>query len=424
MPLKPLQAAGSFAGIPDIMGGPNRVNFGRSIDVQENVPLDGSNSMGRTYSPFLIRVMLPYILGGDASNQLETARNPLRAPPSGTVRNDNRDGVTYAKGQTETRVDPSGRTAFDQMVNRGGIVDGITRASEQTLADAYNQALLQQQFGPTVRNVTQPPSNARTNNVTPALTNDISALSVAVQLKQLASVPPLLLLINPASMQVTYTKVAQLQNRNRYGYVYEAWGEEMPKLSFTFRIGAYTAGLANVSQKGSVVSGVQRASRNDSAAFQQLQNLLALYQGGTYLQDTEGGSRAFPMVGNLAIEYDQMVYVGHMESFNFTDEEQKPNGGLEIQMEFVANKVFDLAAQVGVILPMTNPNSPQNGGTRGALQRTGSGNSLSSLTVPGFGGTSPLAGTVNQAWEAGTGVPTGGNTAVNLETGVVTTRRR
>lgn len=423
---KPLQAAASFGGIPDVMGAGD-VSFGREIEVQEGIPMDGSNSVLRTYSPFLIRVVLPYILGGDQSDQLVTFQNPQRSSSSQTaptVRTDNRNGTSYSQSQNDVRVNPSGREAYDNLVNAGGAVPGLTTASQTALEDAYNQAIFQQQFGPTVQNVTRPPTSQRTNSVTPGVTNDTYALSLAVQLKQLSSVPPLLLLINPGSMQVSYNKVAQFQNRNRYGFVYEAWGEEMPKISFTFKIGAYTAGLSSVTQNGSVVTGVQRASRNDSAAFQQLMNMLALFQSGAYLQDLEGSSRAFPMVGNLAIEYDQMVYIGHMESFSFGEEETKQHGGLDIQVEFVANKVFDLAPQVGDVLPMQGPNSPQNRNTRGALQRTGRGNSLSFVTTPTVGGDSALAGTVNQAWESATGTQTGAQTGVNLETGVITTRRR
>ena len=390
---KPLQAPAQFVGIPDTP------NFGRSIDVQEGIPLDGSNSDLRSYSPFVIRVVLPTILGGDSTTLMQAQRSPNRAPPGATVRNDNRDAVTYSQAQFSSQVDPSGKSAYENLVSSGGAIAGLTRASQITLEDAYNQALFNQVFGPAVQNAARPPSNSSNNVVTPALSNDITALSLAVQLKQLSSIPPLLMLINPTSMQTTYTKIAQDQSRNRKGYIYEAWGEEMPKISFSFKIGAYTAGLANVSQNGSVVTGVQRASRNDSASYQQLQNLLALYQGGTYLQDTTTNSRAFPMVGNLAIEYDQMVYVGHMESFNFTEDETHPHGGLDISIEFVANKVYDVAEAPGTILPMENPGSPRDR-NQGSLSRSGTGNRLSVFSVPGIGGTSPTAQTANQAWQS------------------------
>lgn len=392
---KPLQAPAQFVGIPDT------TNFGRSIDVQEGIPLDGSNSDLRSYSPFVIRVVLPSILGGDTNTLLQTQRNPNRAPPTATVRTDNRDAVTYSQAQFSSQVDPSGKSAYEKLVSSGGAIAGLTRASQVTLEDAYNQALFNQVFGPAVQSATRPPSNSSNNVVTPALSNDITALSLAVQLKQLSKIPPLLMLINPASMQTSYTMVAQHTSRNRKGYLYEAWGEEMPKISFTFKIGAYTAGLANPSQNGSVVTGVQRASRNDSASYQQLQNLLALYQGGTYLQDTTTNSRAFPMVGNLAIEYDQMVYVGHMESFNFTDDETHPHGGIDLSIEFVANKVYDVAEAPGTILPMENPGTPQER-NQGSLSRSGTGNRLSVFSVPGIGGTSPAAETANQAWQSAT----------------------
>ena len=231
------------------------------------------------------------------------------------------------------------------------------------------------------------------------------------------------MLINPSTMSVTHTKIAQFQSRNRYGYIYEAWGEELPKISFTFKIGAFTAGYAHPNQTG-VVSGVQRASRNDSASFQQLQNMLAMFHGGTYLQDTTQNSRAFPLIGNLAIEYDQMVYVGHMESFNFSDEEAHPQGGLDISIDFVANKVYDVAPQTGEILPMQGPNVP-NDNQRSFLSRSGTGNSLSLFSAPGIGGTSSLAAPAN-AWVEDQGIATGQPTGWNEQGqyAVLTSRRR
>jgi hypothetical protein len=424
MPLKPVQAPASFAGIPNVVSGSVGPNFAREIEIQDGVAIDGSDRTPRTYSPFLIRVLLPDAVGGDQNTTISTQRNPDRAPPSSNVRSDNRDGYTYSQGQSSARVNPSGAAAYARLVNTGEAVPGLTEASSRALEDAYNQATFQQVFGGEVRNVTHAPDSTRTNNVTPAITNDTTALSLALQLKQLSEVPPLLLLINPSSMKVDYTKVAQFQNRNRFGYHYEAWGEEMPKLSFTFRIGAYTAGLQSVGQLGTVASGVQRANRNDSAAYQQLMTLLTMFQGATYVQDTVTNTRAFWMVGNLSIEYDQMVYVGHMENFSFADDEQHPHGGLEISIDFVANRIYDVADTPGEITAMTGPENRSR--PRGTLLRGGSGTSVSFFTVPGVGGTSPVSGTVNQAWESAAGATAGSNVGVNSsgEFAVLNTRRR
>lgn len=420
---KPTQAAASFKGVPDHLGGHQGFHFAREYEVQENIPIDGSRASGRTYSPFVIRVVIPYILGADTSTVISTQHNPRRVPQSATIRSDNRDVPMYSDAQRDVRTNPSGQEAFNRLISSGQGIAGLTQSSVGSLEDAYNQAIFQQQFGPAVQNATHPPSNQRSNNITPAMTNDTTALSLVLQIKRLMEVPPLIMLINPSSMKTEYTKVAQIQNRSRKGYLYEAWGEEMAKLSFTFRIGAYTTALASITQKGQVVSGVQRASRNDSAAFQQLMALLTLFQSGTYVQDTETNSRAFWMVGNLAIEYDQMVYVGHMESFSFGEEDTKQHGGLEISIEFVANKVFDLANQVLAIQPMTNPQKARRQ-SQGSFLRRGTGNSMSFLSVPGIGGTSSLAGTTNQAWQSATGTDAGSTVGVNLETGVVDTRRR
>lgn len=426
---RPTQAAASFKGIPDHLGGHQGFHFAREYEVQKNIPIDGSRASGRTYSPFVIRVVMPNILGADTSTVIDTQHNPRRVPQSATVRSDNRNVPMYSDAQRDVRTNPGGREAFNRLISSGQGIAGLTQASVGSLEDAYNQAIFQQQFGPAVQNATHPPSNQRSNNITPAMTNDTTALSLAIQLKRLMDVPPLVLLINPSSMKTDYTKVAQNQNRSRKGYLYEAWGEEMAKLSFTFRIGAYTTALASITQKGRVVSGVQRASRNDSAAFQQLMALLTLFQSGTYVQDTETNSRAFWMVGNLAIEYDQMVYVGHMESFSFGEEDTKQHGGLEISIEFVANKVFDLANQVLAIQPMDNPQNARRQ-SQGSFLRRGTGNSMSFFSTPTIGGTSSLAQTTNQAWDramAGadaTALQTGTTSGVDLESGVLNSRRR
>lgn len=396
------QPAALFAGIPDVVGTSTGVTFGRAIDVQEGIPLYGSRSDLRTYSPFVIRVVLPSILGGDRTTMLQTGLAPERAPPTleaPTVRSSNQN-MNYSGAMQDPSVDPSGAGAYKSLVNKGLALPGLTEASEVSLEDAYNQAIFQQQFSQQQRNVNTSPASARNGGETPAMTNDTTALSLALQIKRLSKIPPLVMLINPSSMKVDYTKGSQNQNRNRYGFVYEAWGEEFPKVSFTFKIGAYTAGLANVSQRGSVVSGTQRASRNDSAAYQQLMNLLALYQGGTYLQDTEQNTRAFPMVGNLAIEYDQKVYVGHMESLNFTDDDQHQHGNIEVSVDFVANKIYDLASQPGEISPLRAPSNsdPQSNGGRGFLARTGSGSSVSLFRMPGIGGDSSITTDINRAW--------------------------
>lgn len=121
------------------------------------------------------------------------------------------------------------------------------------------------------------------------------------------------------------------------------------------------------------------------------------------------------MIGNLAIEYDSKVYVGHMDTFSFGEEETNANGGVQFEMDFVAIKEYDLAEVPAAITPMSRPSNPlsQRGG-RGTLSRTGKAQSYQVFTAPtvGFSGAAPP-----QPW-------TGSASAVNPDTLALVTRRR
>ncbi len=405
MPRNPVQPASFFKGIPDTN------NTARDYVVQDGIPIDGSNAQLRSLSPFLIRVLLPSILGDNGSNLLAAPQPHNRNPPPGSVREDNRSLTNYS--QPAQTVSADAAVEYRKLTQLGGSLPGLSTTSTAQLETQYNQAVFNQVFGPAVRGAIPNRDPNHRPAIVPAMTNDISALSLALQLKRMSEIPPLLLLINPTSMQVQYKKIGQFQERNRYGYIYQSWGEELPKLTFTFKIGAYVAGHASLTQQA--VSGVQRASRNDSASFQQLQALLMLFKSGAYLQDMVQNSRAFPMIGNLAIEYDQKTYVGHMDTFSFGEEESQQHGGLEISVDFTAIKEFDFAPQVSVVSPMTRPDSLYRGVSGGSLNRSGRGGSQF-FTAPTIGIESQQAPA--QPW-AGAAVTTAG-----VQPATVSSRRR
>jgi hypothetical protein len=117
-----------------------------------------------------------------------------------------------------------------------------------------------------------------------------------------------------------------------------------------------------------------------------------------------------------------MVYVGHMESFNFGEEDTKQCGGMELSIEFMANRVFDLATPPANVLPMEGPQT-RNRGQGTALRGGGAG--VSFFTMPGVGGTSSVADSVNRAWERTTGYQAGSQIgAFEGQHGVLTSRRR
>jgi hypothetical protein len=185
------------------------------------------------------------------------------------------------------------------------------------------------------------------------------------------------LLINPNTLAFAHNKIQQYTERTRYGYVFQAHGEEQPKISVSGVIGAYLAG-ASVrdrerafvkSQRGynSSVSGVQFASKRDSASYQNLMNLFSMYMSSGYIFDTIGKSSANHFVGALAIRYDGWVYVGHIESFSYQYEDTKPNGGMGFDFEFVASQLFDTTQNVQQIRPLRAPTSSPSDPKYGAL---------------------------------------------------------
>lgn len=378
--MKPTQSPYLFKGLGDTE------HFGLDYESQETVPIDGSNAQGRTYSPFVVRVLPPAILGDNGSTTLITGVNPQRGPGTGgSIRESNREQTQYSTTIQGVSSAPASMSSYEALVHNGGAIPGLTSTSVATLTSKYNNALFTQVFGPTVQQSLNGSGNTQNTTITPAMSNDLSALSILLQVKRLMAVPPLLMLINPTSMSVQYAKIAQFQERSRKGYIYQAWGEELIKISFSFTIGAYYTG--NPSGAPNLPSGMQRASRRDSASFQQLMSMLTIFQSAGYIQDTIQKSKAHLMIGNIAIEYDQRTYVGHFDTFSFSEEENQQNGGLQFEMEFTAIRIFDHAESLPTVSAMNAPSNPFNtsGAGRGTISRSGAQGSAQILTAPTIG---------------------------------------
>ena len=377
--MKPTQAARYFEGLS------TTDNFQREYQTQATVPVDGSNNFLRTLSPFVIRALPPLIFS-NTSNTLRVSQPTLDLNEAGGANvAATRNPTSYSGAMLGVnRVDPSANS-YQALLNAGLNIPGMERNVQQIDAAYHNIAL-----------------SAAANNqfrrdrttVTPAITNDNTGISILRQLRRLLDTPPLVLLINPTSFSVQHAKIAQFQERMRYGYIYQAWGEELVKLSISCRVGAFTTGKSNPSQTN-VPSGVQFASKNDSAAFQQLMAMMTLFQSSAYIVDTVQNSRANYMVGNIAIEYDQNVYVGHMDSFSYSYDEMEQNGGMKFDIDFTAVRTYDVATPKSAIAPLTNPNTNNRqsafGGTQGRLSRTfrvtQNPQEVQFLTAPGIGTT-------------------------------------
>jgi len=228
-----------------------------------------------------------------------------------------------------------------------------------------------------------------TGNAQPVLADQLVAADIALQLDAILKTPPLTLLVNPISLNITYEKVQQYTNNTRFGFVYESWGEQQPKLSISGQTGAFIAGAGNTNLSGRETtspSGVQFACKRDSAAFQNLMNLFTVYKNNGYIFDTLFGSKSPHFIGALSIEYDGWVYIGHMENFNYGfEEKESQNGRVQFDFEFTVSQMYDMNQPVDSVRPMADPN-------RGFLMETGRGDPVEEVSSENYGadsGTGP-----------------------------------
>lgn len=206
-----------------------------------------------------------------------------------------------------------------------------------------------------------------------AVADVTQALDVILQLNRIIDSPSLTLMVNPEQLSINYAKKQQYQDRNRFNYIFQSWGEEQVRLSVTgksagFVVGTNLGGVGEVDfdpttgdfrvNNGGFVSGYQWASKLDSAGWQNLMALFEFYRNNGYIYDTAGRPRseAHLFIGNIQISYDQWVYIGNFENFRYSYSEQKQHGAIEFSFDFVASFIFDRSR--GGITPVRPYQSP------------------------------------------------------------------
>jgi hypothetical protein len=208
--------------------------------------------------------------------------------------------------------------------------------------------------GATLSSIAGPPTSVRTeadrDNTLPSYLNDrLVALDILDQYKQLKDLPVITFLINPQSMNVSYNKIQAYQDQTRMGYIFQAWGEDIPTLDISCKVGSYISG--NVDPRKS--KGLHHTSRKDSASYRQLMNILALFKNGATIRDRIGRTEMIHQVGYHVIEYDGVRYTGHIKSFNWGVSQEQANGGLEFSMgfEILQMDYFETSGLNNVVTP-------------------------------------------------------------------------
>lgn len=311
-----------------------------SFETQEGVPVDGSSEHLRNMSPFTLRILPPDQLfpRGSSQNVGEGASQILQGSVTPEYAT---DLITQASKSNFTRGQQ-----YEALSRTTALGEGVTVADLESFL-AAGQFFSQQGVG-----------------VFPALQDVYAVVDIAIQLARIVDAPPLTLLINPNNMQIQYTNIQNYSTRTRWGYIFERWGEEQPTISFSGSTGAFIAGAGeaagteaiqrNFRGQANTPTGVQFAAKRNSAAWQNFMSLYHFYRNNGYIYDNYNGSEAHHFIGAIAIDYDQWTYVGHIESFQYTYDENNPNR-VEWSMEFRVSRMVDNAESPFVVRPQMSP---------------------------------------------------------------------
>ena len=289
---------------------------------QTGVPVDGTNEALRTYSPFTITIVPP--------------------DPLGTSSTGSSNVLSFSAAAASTGSNNTSAAATGLLVSGPATTYSATQVREA--ASAARPAGLG-----------LPPTSV--------LADAYTAADIRVQrdtLNRMAAYP-LTLLVNPTDMSRTFERIQSYQARTRYGYVYQVWGEQLLKVSFSGSTAGFVAGStrgyqALASNDTGSPSGYQWGARKDSAAWQNFSALVQFYRNNGYIYDTLGRSEAHLMVGAVRITYDDIVYEGHIDSLNFEFSEDSPHR-VQFSMEFTATSVLDQSRAAGNVTPMSAPTS-------------------------------------------------------------------
>lgn len=311
-----------------------------SFETQEGVPVDGSSEHLRNLSPFTLRILPPEELVPRETNE-NVGFGSSQVLQGNVTRQYSTDLITQAAKGNFTPVQQ-----YEALSRTTALGEGVTVADLESFL-AAGQFFSQQGVG-----------------VYPALQDVYAVVDIAIQLARLIDVPPLTLLINPNNMQTQYTNIQNYSTRTRWGYVFERWGEEQPTISFSGSTGAFIAGAGEAAGTEAIrrtfrgqtntPTGVQFAAKRNSAAWQNFMSLYHFYRNNGYIYDNYYGSEAHHFVGAIAIDYDQWTYVGHIESFEYTYDENNPHR-VEWSMDFRVSRMVDNAESPFVVLPQTSP---------------------------------------------------------------------
>jgi hypothetical protein len=207
---------------------------------------------------------------------------------------------------------------------------------------------------------------------------NVQANALTNLINQMASTPPLRLLVNPRSFKNSMEKIISDGNWGRNGPIIEHWGENLDKIEGAGKIAAfYALDVQQTPINGSACwPGLTRTARNYSASYQNFLSLYLIYRSnaGLWTQDyinpsyssseQWSGPLNLAMLGSVYIYYDNLLYIGSFDTFTISESDEAPFS-LEYSFTFTVRAWFELDQQQD---PELAWNAPVNGQAAPGIQ--------------------------------------------------------
>lgn len=324
---------------PDVQDLPTDFRFTPLWEAPSELAVSATAVTPRLYSPFTISIIPPDIFG-DAQLTNQTKRRPTYA------------ARLYDKAAKEVNNLHSAQQKQESR-QQNQIARSLKPTTQKFMVNGR------------IRKADKPDTFPK------AFVNDDDARDLLAQWETLSNLKPLTLMINPTSLAVQLTKLAQFTERTRNRNVYQAYREEAVKLSLTINTGGfYSSG-----------TGLSWFSQQNSAAWQHFQALLLMFRNGAAIYNRLDSANPLNQAGMFQIDYDQWRYTGTMEGLDYSYDATKPNA-CEVNLEFTAYLIQDVAQPVTQVNPLGAAGVVMQDTSQGTGVATGFSTGTTQTAVP------------------------------------------
>jgi hypothetical protein len=165
----------------------------------------------------------------------------------------------------------------------------------------------------------------------------INTKPMVFELDVYEKVEPLILLINPATLELKHTtKISEQRVRLTEvssAYIFQAHHNELDLLSASGKSAMFVSDM-----------GITRVNRSKTHAYENIERLMSIYKNNGTNNNSKSNSSVDPCtigsIGRVSITYNGFIYKGHFTSFSLTENEATPFN-VDFSFEFKVTKTFN-----------------------------------------------------------------------------------